>query len=116
MAISANDLIFLGTHGHVVAIRKAGGRRLWEQSLPKTGFSIVSLLFEDGILYAGSAGHLFALDPETGAILWHNGLRGLGHGHMMMATTRQAVDLAMLQAQIYSDAASSSSTGTTPSS
>ncbi len=109
MAATADDLLFLGTHGHVIAIRKKSGRKLWAQSLPSTGFSIVSLLFEDGVLFAGSKGHIFALDPTSGEVLWHNGLSGLGLGHMVMATTRRGTDLAVLQAQLDADAASHSS-------
>jgi outer membrane protein assembly factor BamB len=110
MVATADDLLFLGTHGHVVAIRKKSGRKLWDTSLPSTGFSIVSLLFEDGVLFAGSHGHIYALDPTSGKVLWHNGLSGLGLGHMVMATTRQGTDLAVLQSQLDSDAASHAST------
>lgn len=103
-----DDLLFLGTHGHVAAIRKASGRRVWTTSLPGTGYNIVSLLHEDGVLYAGAGGHVFALDAASGEVLWHNGLRGLGYGHMTLATTRASTDPAVLRAQLDAEEAAAS--------
>ena len=84
-----DKLLFVGTHGHVLAIDKQSGRSVWELSLPGTGYTIVSILYEDGVLYAGSKGLLFAIDPSSGNILWQNGLDGMGYGHITMTTTRQ---------------------------
>lgn len=85
---SAHDLLYIGTHGHVTAVRKTSGRRVWSTSLPKTGYDLVTLLIEDGQLFAVSKGYLFALDPQTGRVLWTNGLKGLGHGFATLATLR----------------------------
>ncbi len=85
-----DDLLFLGTHGHVVAVEKATGREVWKTSLPKTGYSVVSILVEDGLLLCASHGRAFGLDVETGEIRWTNHLRGLGHGHVYLSTVRQA--------------------------
>ena len=78
--------LFLGTHGHVIAVRKIGGRRVWTTSLPNTGYSVVSIVCEDGTLYCASGGRVFALEPDTGEIRWTNGLRGMGHGQVYQAT------------------------------
>ncbi len=87
-AARLEDLLFVGTHGHVAALDQPTGTERWRTSLPDTGYSIVTLLFEAGRLFVASGGHAFALDPESGAILWHNELRGLGNGALCLATTR----------------------------
>ncbi|MSR45749.1 MAG: hypothetical protein EXS13_01555 [Planctomycetes bacterium] len=88
--VRIEELLFLGTHGYVAAIDQRTGVERWRTSLPDTGYSIVTLLFEEGRLLAASGGHAFALDPESGAILWHNELRGLGNSALCLATTRVA--------------------------
>ena len=90
MPRSPDDLLFVGTYGHVRAIDKKRGRMVWDTSLPKTGYDVVTLLHEDGLLFAASKGQLFALDPETGRIRWRNALKNMGHGHLLLATTRVA--------------------------
>lgn len=84
--LNSSDLLFLGTHGHVTAIHKKSGATAWSTSLPRTGYSVVSILPEDGRLLCASGGHVFALDPHDGAILWSNGLSGLGNGIVYLAT------------------------------
>jgi len=86
------DLLFVGTHGHVVAVHKFTGKDVWRKSLPGTGWSVVALLIEDGVLYAASQGHVFALDPLTGEIFWENSMPGLGNGHACLATFRHRTD------------------------
>lgn len=85
-----DQLLFLGTHGHVKAVRKDDGSDVWVVSLPGTGYEVVTLLYEDGTLFAGSNGKLFGLDPSDGSILWSNSLSGLGYDHMVLATVRGA--------------------------
>ena len=85
--MNPQDLLFIGTHGHVRAVSKRTGRKQWETSLPGTGYTIVSLLYAEPVLYAASRGLLFALDPLDGEIVWQNGLRGMGHDHIVLATT-----------------------------
>lgn len=83
-----DDLLFIGTHGHVNAVYKKDGTMAWSTSLPKTGYSIASILPEDGVLLCGSGGYVFALDPRNGEILWTNGLKGLGNGMIYLATMK----------------------------
>ena len=87
-----DDLLYVGTHGHVTAIGKQRGRKVWSTSLPNTGYDIVTLLVEDDAVYAISKGYLFAHDASTGHIMWKNDLKGLGHGYSTLATTRAATD------------------------
>jgi hypothetical protein len=84
------DLLFIGTHGWVAALEKFTGRELWRTSLPKTGWSVVTLLHEDGVLFAASGGHAFAINPMNGEIAWENPLSGLGNGHLCLATVAQS--------------------------
>ena len=85
--MNPQDLLFIGTHGHVRAVSKRTGRKQWETSLPGTGYTIVSLLYAEPVLYAASRGLLFALDPLDGEIVWQNRLKGMGHDHIVLATT-----------------------------
>jgi len=89
-APALSDLLFCGTHGWVVAVHKFTGSEVWRTSLPRTGWSIVTLLFEEGVLFAATGGRVFALNPLTGEIAWKNELGGLGGGHLCLATILQA--------------------------
>lgn len=81
-----HDYLFLGTHGHVVALDPSDGREVWRTSLPRTGYSVASILVQDGRIFCASGGRAFALDPRNGEILWTNGLSGLGHGLIYLAS------------------------------
>ena len=106
----ANKLLFVGTHGHVAAINKTNGRKVWSTSLPKSGYGVVSILPEDGQLLCACGGYVFALDPLTGDILWTNGLRGLGNGIVFLSTMQNDNTEAMglLAAQARANAAAAS--------
>ncbi len=80
------DRLFISTHGYVLAIEKRTAREIWFNSLPETGTGIVTMLYEDGLLYAASKGKFFAIDPEHGKIIWEKNLHILGHGHISMAS------------------------------
>lgn len=84
------DLLFVGTHGWVVALHKFTGAEAWRTNLPHTGWNVVTLLHEDGVLFAATGGHVFALNPANGEIAWTNSLKGLGTSHLCLATVRQS--------------------------
>ncbi len=103
-----DQLLFAGTHGYVTALNKLTGKEAWRRSLPGTGFSIVTLLFEEGVLYAASGGHVFALNPLNGEIAWENPLQGLGTSALCLATIRSSANASsdpVPQAQAEIDAA-----------
>ena len=83
------DRLFLGTHNEVAAVEKATGRILWRTTLRqeffKAGYSFVTLLVEDGVVYAHTYGRLYAVDGMTGQVLWENLLEGMGHGMASLA-------------------------------
>ena len=83
---SHDQLLFVGTHGHVLAIDKNDGSKVWDRSLPRTGYSVVSVVFEDGKLFCASGGRVFALDAMDGRILWSNNLPGMGQGLVYLTT------------------------------
>lgn len=91
-----DELLFVGTRGHVRAVSKRTGRMVWDVSLPETGYEIVTLLVEPDTVYAASRGLLFALEPATGEIRWKNGLSGLGYQHVTLATARGAAPDSLL--------------------
>ncbi len=78
------DQLFVGVCGNAAAIEKQTGRELWRTSLPKVGKNLVTVLYEDGFLYAASDRKLFAINAEKGKIMWEKALR---HNHVNMATT-----------------------------
>ena len=57
--MDVNELLFLGTHGHVAALQKSTGNLVWKTSLPSTGYSVVALIVEDGRLFCASGGRAF---------------------------------------------------------
>ena len=72
-----------------MAIDKSTGATLWQTKLKgglTSGTPFVSLLVQDGQVYAHTYGELFCLDRETGAILWRNGLNGLGYDIATLAS------------------------------
>jgi len=84
------DQLYVGTHGHVLALDKQSGESLWATSLPASGYQVVSIIHEDGLLFCGSGGHVYGLDPADGSILWSNDLPGMGHGRVYLATARSS--------------------------
>ncbi|HWA25109.1 MAG TPA: PQQ-binding-like beta-propeller repeat protein [Lacunisphaera sp.] len=74
---------------HVVAVDKATGATLWQTKLKSgmgSGDRFVSLLVQDGRVFAHTYGELFCLDRDTGAILWKNELAGLGYDIAVLAS------------------------------
>ena len=101
------QLLFVGPNGFVAGINRITGERQWTTKLEGTGFNIVSLLVDDGVLFAATNGKLFALHPATGELFWENPLKGLKHGHLCMATARSSTDSntnPIQQAQAQADA------------
>jgi len=96
----ADSFVFVGTNGHVRAVDKRTGADVWEVSLPDTGFELVSLLYDSGVLFAASQGHLFALNPENGEILWRNELKGLGNEHVVLASSAGSTDPVPFKASV----------------
>lgn len=87
-----DSLLFVGTHGHVTALDRFTGEERWRTSLPSTGWSIVTLLFQDGVLHAASKGHVFAINPANGEVFWRSDLPKLGSDHVCLATTRTSAN------------------------
>jgi outer membrane protein assembly factor BamB len=106
-------LLFLGTHGHVLALDQRDGALVWKTSLPKTGWAVVILFVEQGRLLCGTAGRAFALDPTDGSILWENELPKMGQGVVAMCTLQQsggAAGTAAVAAQVAANQATLAST------
>ncbi len=101
-----DDLLFVGTHGHVAAIEKRTGKTIWTASLPKTGWGVVSIVYEDDTLFCAGGGRVLALDPKNGYILWENPLKGLGSG-LVYQTTAQSNDTQAAMAALAAAAAAS---------
>jgi outer membrane protein assembly factor BamB len=99
----ASNIIYVGLKAHVVAVEKTTGAILWKTKLKgglTSGTSFVTLLVEDGKIYAHTCGELVGLDAETGAVLWRNELSGLGYDIASLATDgKSSPPLSVLAAQ-----------------
>ena len=85
--MAAQDAVFIGVQGTVLALDSATGEEIWRTSLKGSDFVNVTLL--DDRLYASTKGEMFALDPGTGTTLWRNKLKGLGLGFVTIAGSAQ---------------------------
>ena len=85
---SANNAVFVGLRGTVVALDRANGSVL--RSTELKGSDFVSIVVDQGDLFAGSKGRLYKLDPATGHIQWSNDLPGLGYGIVSIAGASNA--------------------------
>lgn len=85
----SSDILYVGVKAHVVAVDKTTGATLWQTKLKggaANGDRFVSLLVQDGRVFAHTYGELFCLDRETGAILWKNELAGLSYDIATLAS------------------------------
>jgi outer membrane protein assembly factor BamB len=104
---NASEPIYIGIHGHVLAVDRATGSEVWRTHL--AGSSYVTILRDGGGLYAGAMGKLYCLDRVTGSILWKNGLAGLGYSLITFAGSDATAAISQQAAQRQAAAASSSS-------
>lgn len=83
------DIIYVGVKAHVAAISKIDGSILWQTKLKSgatSGDRFVTLLVEDGHVYAHTYGELYCLDADTGEVRWKNELDGLSYDIVSLAT------------------------------
>ena len=79
----AEQCLFIGIGGHVVALRPSDGQEIWRQKVKTATFMTV---FSSGdVVFAGAGGELFCLDAASGQIRWRNRLKGLGSGLVSFA-------------------------------
>eukprot|EP00759_Apiculatamorpha_spiralis_P017162 PhF_6_TR23290/c2_g3_i2/m.32823 len=80
-----NNYVFAGIAGYVVALDMDNGTEVWRTSLPGSGWMMVDVCNEYGVVYAGSGGRLYSLCPATGTVNWKsNALRGGGLGSVSL--------------------------------
>jgi outer membrane protein assembly factor BamB len=85
----ASNIIYVGLKAHVAAVDKTTGATLWKTKLKgglTSGSPFVTLLVEEGKVYAHTYGELACLDGATGQVLWRNELSGLGYDIASIAT------------------------------
>ncbi|MGH7677437.1 MAG: PQQ-binding-like beta-propeller repeat protein [Gemmatimonadaceae bacterium] len=96
-------LLFVGIKNAVVALDTKDGTAVWLTQVG--GMSLVSVLWDGEELFASSKGEVWKLDPRSGDIVWHNKLKGLGTGHVIMASTRIAAQTGDVEATHATQAA-----------
>ncbi|HEX8522341.1 MAG TPA: PQQ-binding-like beta-propeller repeat protein [Tepidisphaeraceae bacterium] len=88
MRISANDLIYLGVRGYIIALDRHSGNEVWRATLK--GYHFVNLVLDGDDLFASAQGEMFCLDRITGELKWSNPLRGMGYGLICIASPRNS--------------------------
>ena len=117
----ASNIIYTGLKAHVVAVDKTTGTTLWKTKLKgglTSGMPFVTLIVEDGKVYAHTYGELTCLDAATGQVLWRNELSGLGYDIASLAVDGKSSPAlsafaAQRQAQSRSSAVSTGEIGAT---
>lgn len=84
--MTADQLIFVGLRGYVLALDRDSGQVVWSNDRLKSGYT--TLLLDGDRLIASTNGYMYCLDPLTGEILWQNPLRGYGTGVTDLASVR----------------------------
>lgn len=105
--------LYLGLKGHVVALDRSTGAKLWQTKLKGgalSGDDFVSLLVHEGRIYAHTRGELFCVEASTGAILWRNDLPGLGYDLATLALEGASNTSAQLIAQHHKRQSDSANT------
>jgi outer membrane protein assembly factor BamB len=80
----SRDAIYIGIRGTVLALDRSTGAEIWRAELKRADF--VNVVLDGDRILAATSGELFCLDSTTGKILWNNGLKGLGHGLITVAS------------------------------
>jgi outer membrane protein assembly factor BamB len=109
-----SDLLFLGLNGRVAAIDRESGEIVWEWTAKdpdkkRAVGGFMTLLVDQGQLFASANGYTYRLDPVTGDELWANPLRGWGVGPTALATSTAASQQVLTAAAAANQAAAQSS-------
>lgn len=75
--MNPNDILLLGMKKRVAAVRRTTGKMNWETKLRGGQGDCVTLLCEEGRVFACAGGHPHCLDLAAGTVLWTNKLAGL---------------------------------------
>jgi outer membrane protein assembly factor BamB len=88
--MNTSELLFIGAKAHVAAINRRDGKLLWKTKLTGglkiSGSGFVTVLVEEGRVYAYTYGSLYCLDAANGQKLFDCEIAGLGRGIAMLAT------------------------------
>jgi outer membrane protein assembly factor BamB len=110
----ASNIIYVGLKAHVAAVDKTTGATSWKTKLKgglTSGAPFVTLLVEDGKVYAHTYGELACLNAETGEVLWRNELSGLGYDIASLAVDgKSSPPLSVLAAQRQAQSRNSAAT------
>jgi len=112
--MDVSDLLFMGIGGSVIAVRKSDGATVWshrleEGWLEKHSAWFISLLVEDGRLYAHGAGKLLCFDAATGDIQWKTKTE---RATATLATARSLSEEDLLDEQLHAVRSATAAAGT----
>lgn len=82
--VTAEDRIFIGLNGYVVALQVSTGIEIWRTKVGMA--SIMSLVVRGHLLIVGCNGHVYALDVRNGGQHWTTDLKGCGYGFVALSS------------------------------
>lgn len=88
--MNTSEILYIGAKAHVAAINRRDGTLLWRTKLTGglkvSGSGFVTLLVQEGRVYAYTYGALYCLDAADGQTLFTCAIPGLGRGIAMLAS------------------------------
>ena len=110
IAMTIDQLVFVGLNGYVLALNRDTGEIVWSNDKLESG--PVTLLLDGDRLIASTGGYMFCLDPRTGEVRWNNPLKGYGLAApaALVSVRGQSPHVLASQQQAALDASSSATT------
>ncbi|MDA8018086.1 MAG: PQQ-binding-like beta-propeller repeat protein [Thermoanaerobaculia bacterium] len=99
------ELLHIGTNGHVLAVSTDTGDELWRTKLASgrlfnsVANQDVCVLEHEGKVFAGCRGFLFCLDGASGEILWRSDLKRMGHRDVSLSVAGKSVQTSSTQGE-----------------
>src|SRR5262245_46542247 len=89
MAMSLDELVFVGFNSRVLALDRETGEIVWtwQAAKPKNGGYVTMLLDADRLVVSVN-GYMYCLDAATGEQLWYNETKGFGTGVASIVSVR----------------------------
>ncbi len=94
-------LIYVGAKRNITALDAASGEVVWELKLPGAFGTYLTLMVEDGVLYAARQGVMYAINALSGEPLWQSEIKGAKNTPMMIATSRGGSTSVQQQQQFH---------------
>jgi len=79
-------ILYVGTNGSVLGLRTTDLTKVWKSDLPASAGNVVSVLAQEGQVFAGCNGLVYRMNPKQGAPFWPAlTLPGMGNAEVRLA-------------------------------